>query len=208
MWPFGHRVGGWVIHVPAVVCTSSPSTANSLWSLATGQLHRWQLRSSTRILVEGFRARRRAEGPVMIPVVAASHNCQTATPPHESQAGGSIPAMYLCAIDTLMPSLDWAAGRSCTGKRECSSCHPPPCGSDRPQSTPRRFRFGCVCAHSNFDGGQPDADCLTPQLHQRPSRRRGIKDLNLSVQTGRNLSRSCRCPKASPWGGEDQLTPV
>ena len=73
MWPFGHRVGGWVIHVPAVVCTSSPSTANSLWSLATGQLHRWQLRSSTRILVEGFRARRRAEGPVMIPVVAASH---------------------------------------------------------------------------------------------------------------------------------------
>ena len=28
--PFGQRVGGWVIHFPAVVCTSSPSTTNSL----------------------------------------------------------------------------------------------------------------------------------------------------------------------------------
>ena len=174
-----------MIHVPAVVCTSSPSTANSLWSLATGQLHRWQLRSSTRILVEGFRARRRAEGPVMIPVVAASHNCQTATPPHESQAGGSIPAMYFCAIDTLMPSLDWAAGRSCTGSGNVALLSSTAVvGRTGPESTPRRFRFGCVCAHSNFDGGQPDADCLTPQLYQRPSRRR---DVNLS-------KRDATCP--------------
>jgi hypothetical protein len=28
--PFGQRVGGWVIHFPAVVCTNSPSTP---WSL-------------------------------------------------------------------------------------------------------------------------------------------------------------------------------
>lgn len=27
----------------------------------------------------------------------------------------------------------------------------------------------CVLSHSKFDGGQSDADCLTPQLHQRPS---------------------------------------
>ena len=26
----GQRVGGWVIHFPAVVCTSSPSTSQSL----------------------------------------------------------------------------------------------------------------------------------------------------------------------------------
>jgi hypothetical protein len=28
--PFGHRAGGWVIHVPAVVCTSSPNTVKRL----------------------------------------------------------------------------------------------------------------------------------------------------------------------------------
>ena len=28
--PFGHGDGGWVIHFPAVVCTSSPSTISSL----------------------------------------------------------------------------------------------------------------------------------------------------------------------------------
>ena len=165
-----------MIHVPAVVCTSSPSTANSLWSLATGQLHRWQLRSSTRILVEGFRARRRAEGPVMIPVVAASHNCQTATPPHESQAGGSIPAMYFLRDrhTDAFPRLGRRA--QLYGQAECRAlvihCR---CGSDRPQSTPRRFRFGCVCAHSNFDGGQPDADCLTPQLRTNGRLADGMK---------------------------------
>ena len=26
LWPLGHCVGGWVIHLPAEVCTSSPST--------------------------------------------------------------------------------------------------------------------------------------------------------------------------------------
>ena len=30
MCPFGHRLGGWVIHFPAVVCISSPSTRTSL----------------------------------------------------------------------------------------------------------------------------------------------------------------------------------
>ena len=29
----GHRLGGWVIHFPAVVCTSSPSTARAYDSL-------------------------------------------------------------------------------------------------------------------------------------------------------------------------------
>ena len=28
-WPFGQRVGGWVIHFSAVVCTNSPSTDRS-----------------------------------------------------------------------------------------------------------------------------------------------------------------------------------
>ena len=28
--PFGQRAGGWVIHFPAVVCTSSPSTTTRL----------------------------------------------------------------------------------------------------------------------------------------------------------------------------------
>jgi len=28
--PVGHRVGGWVIHFPAVVCTSSPNTTTNL----------------------------------------------------------------------------------------------------------------------------------------------------------------------------------
>jgi hypothetical protein len=26
VWPFGQRVGGWMIHFPVVVCTRSPST--------------------------------------------------------------------------------------------------------------------------------------------------------------------------------------
>jgi len=30
LWPFGHRLGGCVIHFPAVVCTNSPSTCTSL----------------------------------------------------------------------------------------------------------------------------------------------------------------------------------
>ncbi len=30
VWPFGQRVGGWVIHYPAVVCTSSSSTTRSI----------------------------------------------------------------------------------------------------------------------------------------------------------------------------------
>jgi len=88
---------------------------------------------------------------------------------------------------------DWAAGRSCTGKRECSSCHPPPCGSDRPQSTPRRFRFGCVCAHSNFDGGQRDADCLTPQLRTNGRLADGMKGRE-SVRT----DATCPHPVAAP----------
>jgi hypothetical protein len=28
--PVGQRVGGWVIHLPAVVCTNSPSTHSML----------------------------------------------------------------------------------------------------------------------------------------------------------------------------------
>jgi hypothetical protein len=34
----GHRVGGWVIHFPAVVCTSSPSTTTSVCPWSTKQL--------------------------------------------------------------------------------------------------------------------------------------------------------------------------
>ena len=30
VWPFGQRVGGWVIHYPAVVCISSSSTTRSI----------------------------------------------------------------------------------------------------------------------------------------------------------------------------------
>jgi hypothetical protein len=28
--PVGQRLGGWMIHFPAVVCTSSPSTSTSI----------------------------------------------------------------------------------------------------------------------------------------------------------------------------------
>ena len=39
VWPFGQRVGGWVIHFPAVVCTSSPSTAPAYDSLNQPTAH-------------------------------------------------------------------------------------------------------------------------------------------------------------------------
>ena len=153
MWPFGHRVGGWVIHVPAVVCTSSPSTANSLWSLATGQLHRWQLRSSTRILVEGFRARRRAEGPVMIPFVAASHQLPdgyttTRVASRRLHTGNVfLRDRHTDAFPRLgrrAQLLYRQAGMSC-------SCHPLPLWVGRARSRPLAdSRFGCACAHSKF----------------------------------------------------------
>ena len=183
-----------MIHFPAVVCTNSPSTANNLWSLAAGQLHRSQLRSSTRILVEGFRARRRAECPVMIPVVAGSHQLPdgyttTRVASRRLHTGNVfLRGRHTDAFPRLgrRAQLYGQAGMS----RLSSHCR---CGSDRPQSTPRRFRFGCVCAHSNFDGGQRDADCLTPQLRTNGRLADGMKGRE-SVRT----DATCPHPVAAP----------
>jgi hypothetical protein len=52
-------------------------------------------------------------------------------------------------------------------------------GWDWPRSTPSQSWFGCVCAHSEFDGGQPDADCLTPQLRTNGRLADGMTDVKL-----------------------------
>jgi hypothetical protein len=48
---------------------------------------------------------------------------------------------------------------------------------------------GCVGAHSQFDGGQPDADCLTPQLRTNG---------HLSTNYKRNLLTSVAITQGMP----------
>jgi len=47
--PFGQRVGGWVIHFPAVLCTSSLSTTTSLRP-STPRLRFWDRPTATRVV--------------------------------------------------------------------------------------------------------------------------------------------------------------